>query len=100
MQIRLSGHHATISDKLKEYVDKRFAKLERHFDHITQVHVIVTKQKHGYHAEATVHASHTELFADAYAPEPFAAIDALRDKLDRQVLKYKGKVVSHRVPAH
>ena len=100
MQVRLSGHHATVSNKLKDYVDKRFAKLERHFGHITNVHVIVTAQKHGFHAEATVHASHTEIFADANAPDAYAAIDALRDKLDRQVLKYKEKIVSHRVQAN
>ncbi len=97
MQISLSGHHTHPSKRLKEYVEKRFAKLERHFDHISSIHVIFSQVKQGYRAEATLHASGTEIFADAHASEPFAAIDALTDKLDRQVVKYKEKISSHRV---
>ena len=97
MQINLSGHHTHPSKRLKVYVEKRLAKLERHFDHISNVHVILTQRKQGHEAEATLHASGTEIFANAEAPEPYAAIDALTDKLDRQVVKYKEKISSHRV---
>lgn len=97
MQISLSGHHTHASERLKEYVEKRLAKLERHFDHISNIHVIVTKVKQGHLAEATLHASGTEIFADAEASESFAAVDAMADKLDRQIVKYKEKISSHRV---
>ncbi len=97
MRINLSGHHTHLSERLKEYVEKRFAKLERHFDHISNIHVIFADVKTGYRAEATVHASGTEIFANAEAPEPYAAVDALSDKLDRQIVKYKEKISSHRV---
>lgn len=97
MQISLSGHHTHPSKRLKEYVEKRFAKLERHFDHISNIHVIFSQVKQGYRAEATLHASGTEIFADAQAPEPYAAVDALTAKLDRQIVKYKEKISSHRV---
>lgn len=97
MQISLSGHHTQPSQRLKSYVEKRFAKLERHFDHISNIHVILSQRKQGHQAEATLHASGTEIFANAQAQEPFAAVDALADKLDRQIVKYKEKLSDHRV---
>ena len=96
MQISLTGHHATTSERLRSHVDKKFAKLSRHFDHISNVHVILTKHHQSFRAEATLHASGKELFANADAHDPFSAVDALSDKLDRQVVKYKEKLSSHR----
>jgi putative sigma-54 modulation protein len=44
-------------------------------------------------AEATVHTSGAELFADATSADLYAAIDALIDKLDRQIVKHKEKLL-------
>jgi putative sigma-54 modulation protein len=48
MQINLTGHHVDVTDSLRDYVNGKFEKLERHFDHINNVHVVLTveKQKH------------------------------------------------------
>ena len=97
MKLHVTAHHATLSDKIKEYVEKRLAKLERHFSHITDTHVVIKSQKKGFVAEATVHVSGSNLFAEAHASDPFSAIDALGDKLDRQIVKYKEKISDHRV---
>ena len=35
MQISLSGHHVDITESLRAYVDTKFERLERHFDHVT-----------------------------------------------------------------
>lgn len=93
MQLSISGHHVDVTDALKNYVSEKFDKLERHFDHITNVHVVLSVEKVKQRAEATVHASGAELFADADSDDMYAAIDALTDKLDRQLLKHKEKLV-------
>ena len=91
MQINLTGHHIDITESLREYVDTKFAKLERHFDHITNVHVILNVEKTNQKAEATVHLNGGEIFADSVHDDMYAAIDGLIDKLDRQVIKHKEK---------
>ena len=96
MQLSVTAHHATLSEKIKSYVEKRLKKLERHFKHITDTHVVIKEQKNGFVAEATVHVSGSNLFAEAHAPDPFSAIDKMGDKLDRQVVKHKEKISSHR----
>lgn len=95
MQINLTGHHIEITDSLREYVNTKFAKLERHFDHINNVHVVLTVEKLDQKAESTVHLSGTEVHASAINADMYAAIDSLVDKLDRQILKYKGKISNH-----
>lgn len=95
MQINLTGHHVDITDALREYVDTKFAKLERHFDHITNVHVILNVEKLTQKAEATVHLAGAEVFATSEHQDMYAAIDGLIDKLDRQVVKHKEKIKRH-----
>ena len=93
MQLSISGHHIDVTDSLKEYVTGKLTKLERHYDHITNVHVVLSVEKLVQKAEATLHISGAELFADADSEDLYAAIDALVDKLDRQVLKHKERVI-------
>ena len=95
MQINLTGHHIDITEALRDYVDTKFAKLERHFDHITNVHVILNVEKTIQKAEATLHVNGGELFADAKHEDMYAAIDQLIDKLDRQTVKHKERRRDH-----
>lgn len=95
MQLNLSGHHIDITPALREYVTSKMERLERHFDHVTNVHVVLSVEKLRQKAEATFHISGGNLFANAEHEDMYAAIDALADKLDRQIKKHKEKVTDH-----
>jgi putative sigma-54 modulation protein len=94
MQLSISGHHVDVTDALKSYTSDKLAKLERHYDQITNVHVVLSVEKAKQRAEATLHVSGAELFADADCDDMYAAIDMLTDKLDRQLIKHKEKTVN------
>ena len=96
MQITISGHHLEVTDSLKNYVTSKIERLDHHHDRITNNHVILTVEKLVQKAEATIHVSGKDLFADATHEDLYAAIDALADKLDRQLIKHKEKMRSHR----
>ncbi|MCL1146599.1 ribosome hibernation promoting factor [Shewanella sp. 10N.261.52.F9] len=95
MQINLTGHHIEITESLRGYVQEKFTKLERHFDQINNVHVILNVQKMQQIAEAKIHLKKGEVFATSEHADMYAAIDSLIDKLDRQVLKHKEKLTKH-----
>ena len=95
MQINLSGHHVDITTPLREYVNSKMERLERHFDHVTDIHVVLGVEKLRHQAEATMHISGGTIFADAVEENMYAAIDALVDKLDRQLKKHKEKITNH-----
>ena len=91
MQLNLSGQHIDITDSLRDHVNKKFEKLTRHFDHMTNVHVVLSVEKLRQKAEATVHA----LFASDEQENMYSAIENLVAKLDRQIIKHKDKITNH-----
>ncbi|UJF21862.1 ribosome hibernation-promoting factor, HPF/YfiA family [Shewanella sp. OMA3-2] len=95
MHITLAGHHIEITESLREYVTNKFTKLERHFDQINNVQVVLNVEKQLQKAEAKVSLNGTEVFATAEHADMYHAIDALIDKLDRQVIKHKEKLTKH-----
>ncbi|NNG11781.1 MAG: ribosome-associated translation inhibitor RaiA [Halobacteria archaeon] len=95
MQINLTGHHVDLTSPLRDYVNNKMERLERHFDNVTDIHVILSVEKLRHKAEATLNVSGGRLYADATEEDMYAAIDALTDKLDRQVKKHKEKVTDH-----
>ena len=96
MQINLTGRHLDITDAMRTYVQGKFERIERHFDHVTQVHVILSVEKLRQKAEASFHISGHDLYAESDHEDMYAAIAALVDKLDRQLLKQKEKMKNHR----
>jgi len=64
MQLTISGHHLDVTDSLREYVTTKLSRLERHHDRITNTHVILSVEKLQQKAEATIHISGADLFAN------------------------------------
>lgn len=95
METNLSGHHVDITPALRNYVDTKLERLERHVDNATDVHVILSVEKLRHKAEARLHVTGNQLFADAVDGNMYAAIDLLMDKLDRQVKRIKEKRTDH-----
>ncbi len=95
MQLKLTGHHVDITQGLRDAVENKMDRIERHFDHVTNMHVILTVEKLRHKAEATLNVSGGRIFAEAVEGDMYAAIDSLVDKLDRQVKKHKEKMKDH-----
>lgn len=95
MQITISGHHVEVTQALKDYVFGKLSKVERHFDQITSMQVILSIDKLAQKAEATIRAAGAEIFANAESADMYAAIDELSDKLDRQIKRHKEKLQRH-----
>jgi len=96
MQVNVSGHHIEVTDALRGYVGTKLERVERHFDRITNVNVILSVEKQRQKAEATIHVSGGEIYADAESDDLYAAIDLMADKLDRQLIKKKEKKTDRR----
>lgn len=96
MHINISGHHVELTDPIKNYVASKLTRLSKHHDRITQTNVILSIEKLRQKAEASMHVSGKDFFANCESEDMYAAIDLLADKLDRQLLKHKEKTQSHR----
>jgi putative sigma-54 modulation protein len=95
MQLNVTGHHIDVTASLKSYLEKKLDRIVRHFDHVLDVHCILTVEKLRHKAEAKMLVNGGTIFADAVDENMYAAIDALADKLDRLVKKHKEKLNDH-----
>ena len=95
MSLNFTGHHIDITPTLRDYVQKKFKRLTRHFDELISTQVTLSVEHDTHQAEATLKVSGSQLHARAQHADMYAAIDAMTDKLDRQILKYKEKRKDH-----
>ena len=96
MNLNLTGHHLDITPAIRDYVVAKLGRVTRHFDHVIDVNVVLSVQKLRQKVEVNLHARGKDIHVEAVAADMYAAIDALADKLDRQVLKHKEKLALHR----
>jgi putative sigma-54 modulation protein len=95
MRVDIHGHEIKVTAALRDYVEDKFERLSRHFDQPFEVRTQLSLDKPNHCAEATIAVSGQNFHADASAPDMYAAIDLLVDKLDRLLLKHKQKMVDH-----
>ena len=98
MNLNVSGHQLEVTPAIRDYVTGKLARIERHFDHVVDAHVILSTSKIGQKAEVTVHVSGKDFFCESEERDLYAAIDLLVDKLDRQVLRHKERFAPRNSP--
>ena len=91
MKIIFKGKHIEVTDAMRNYIEKRLSKIERHFDHILEVIVTLSVEKNRQIVEATLQASRALIRAEEETDDMYASIDKVVDKLERQIQKYKKK---------
>ena len=100
MNLTISGHHLEVTPALRGYVASKLDRVARHFDQMVDVKVLLSvenqKEKDKrQRAECTIRVKGNDLFAESAHEDLYAAVDELMDKLDRQVVRHKGKVQSY-----
>ena len=101
MNLHLTGHHVEITPAIREYVTDKLERINRHFDHVIDVTVVMTVEKLDQRIEANVHLSGKDIHVQSHDGDMYAAIDGLMDKLDRQVLAPQGALCERQaLPGH
>lgn len=100
MNLMISGHNLEVTPALRSYVTSKIERVARRFDQVTdmRVRLSIDNQKEKdvrQRAECHLRVKGNELYAESAHADLYAAIDELVDKMDRQVLRHKGKVQSH-----
>lgn len=98
MNLQITGKNMELTPAIKEYVEEKIGKIERFSDHIMTVKVTIelSHAHHDdiYHASALLHVSHDDVHANIDHPDMYAAIDLLKDELERRVYDLKQKYVT------
>ncbi len=96
MEIELLGRHVELSDKVRDYVDKKIGRLDRYLPDIKATRVELShgiRRSRGeiYKAQITIWVDSAVLRAEEMEDDLFAAIDLASDKLHRQIERFRGK---------
>lgn len=102
MQINITGRHMPVTDSIREYAEEKIAKAARVHDRDEMaIDVVLHVEKNPANknrdvAEVTAHMKGMVVRAEEAAPDMYAAIDLVSEKLERQMRKFKAKLVHRR----
>lgn len=97
MELSVQGHNLEITTRLRNYVEKKTARLDRYMPNLNTITVDLTTENtrsavERQVAQITIRDDRgTILRAEERNSDIFAAIDAVIDKLYRQIERYRGK---------
>ena len=96
MNIIVNGRHLDVTPALKNYAEEKLKKFDRYLSNITEAVVTLTVEKYRHKAEVLLKANGMMIQAEGVTGEIYSSIDEVVEKLEKQVKKYKEKLVSHR----
>jgi putative sigma-54 modulation protein len=96
MDVTIKGKNVDVTDRLRDYVDKKIGKLDRYLPTISEawVELTVADAKAAQHrnvCQVTIRSNGTILRAEERSDDMFTSIDAVVNKIYRQIARYKGK---------
>ncbi len=96
MNMIIQTHNVELTDWLRQYVEKKIGRLERYLPDIDEVRVELREEatrsaSDRAVAQVTVRSRRTILRAEERSGDMFASIDAVSDKLERRIRRFKGK---------
>ena len=97
MTINLTGRQVDLDDALREYVEKKVQKLEQHGARLQDVHVTLSMAKSDAVTEVSVIIDRNPIVAKDHANDFFQSIDGVIAKIERQVMRLRGKRVGSKV---
>ncbi|QMT31046.1 ribosome hibernation-promoting factor, HPF/YfiA family [Alysiella filiformis] len=95
MNLHITGLHIEVTNAMREYVEKKMSRINRHSDGLISVNITLSAEKTQHKAAAQAHLAGKDLHVEAIESEMYAAIDVLMDKLDRAILQHKEKANRH-----
>jgi len=95
MQVSITGRHVELTDPLKAYVDEKLQHLKHSFDHVVDVHVVLSVEKIRQRCEVNMQANGINIHGSHETDDMYASIDGVMDKLNRQLKRYRAKLRKH-----
>lgn len=96
MKFEYTGRHLELTPAMRSHVENHFARLEHLFNGSSQAHVIIEVERGKHHAEIVVNWHDHTLTAKSALPDMYVALSKTIDKIERQALKLKNKIIDRK----
>lgn len=92
MTFKFTGKKMTVTDEMKYYAEKKFAKLDKFFEKETDANILFSEEKGDKILEITLYHKGMVYRAEQRSDDYNAAVDAATEVIERQIRKHKTKL--------
>jgi putative sigma-54 modulation protein len=96
MNIYIKGRNLRVTEALRKHVEEQVGRLERHYDRILDAHVTLRAERAQRIVDVTLYLPHHLVKAEERSASIDASIDLVRDRLEKQLKKYKTRLIGRR----
>ena len=94
MKFVILGKNIELTDGLRSAVEEKIGKLEKYFTEDTEVHVTLSVEKDRQKIEVTIPVKGSIIRSEQVSNDMYVSIDLVEEIIERQLKKYKNKIVS------
>ncbi|HWU38674.1 MAG TPA: ribosome-associated translation inhibitor RaiA [Candidatus Acidoferrum sp.] len=95
MQLSVKGRNLEITPAIRAYAEEKLSRLTRYLESIVTMHVVLSVDKHRQIAEVTLRVRDLTIRAEEESDDLYSSIDLVVEKLERQILRYKERIMAH-----
>ncbi|MBP3451764.1 MAG: ribosome-associated translation inhibitor RaiA [Agathobacter sp.] len=99
MRITITGRNIELTPGIKEVVEEKLSKLEKYFKPDTDVNVTLSVEKDRQKIEVTIPTKGHTIRAEEVSNDMYVSIDLVEETLERQLIKYRTKIISKKMNA-
>ena len=99
MRITITGRNIELTPGIKEAVEDKLSKLEKYFKPDTDVNVTLSVEKERQKIEVTIPTKGHTIRAEEVSNDMYVSIDLVEETIERQLIKYRTKIVSKKLNA-
>ena len=96
MKYTILGRNMEVTEGLREYIEKKFSKLDHYFSSDTEVNVTLSKQRGEEKVEVTIPLRGTTIHAEESTNDMYQTIDILKDVVERQLRRNRKKIIDRK----
>ena len=93
MRIKITGRNIELTDGIKDAVEDKLNKLEKYFTPDTDVYVTLSVEKERQKVEVTIPMKGSYIRSEQVSSDMYVSIDLVEEIIERQLKKYKNKIV-------
>lgn len=95
MQVFLTGRNLEVTEALRRYAEEKVGRLQKYLEKITSAHIVLSVQKYRQIAEVTLRVRDLTIRGEESTNDLYSSIDLVVEKVERQLQRYKGKILNH-----
>ncbi len=101
MNIVVTGANVDVAEALRTYVARKLERLSKHLDHLQEARVVVREERRrpvgrAQVVEVTVWGDGVVLRGEEATADPYASVDRIVDKLEKQIAKHRSRLIDKR----